>query len=62
MIAEKDGKLTVICPICSIDAVLGDASVRISATLLEAMHQYFFKTLDFPSHHLSSKNSLSDAS
>jgi hypothetical protein len=44
MIAEKDGKLTASCPICSIDAVLGDASVELTAEMLEAMHQYFFKT------------------
>ena len=44
MIEEKDGKLTTICPICSIDAVLGDASVELTAEMLEAMNHYFFQT------------------
>lgn len=44
MITEKDGILTASCPICSIDAVLGDASVAISAKLFEAMNEYCFRT------------------
>ena len=44
MIEERDGMLTAICPICSIDAVLGDASVTISAELLGSMHKLFFQT------------------
>ena len=44
MIEEKDGKLTAICPICSIDAVLGDASVELTAELLGAMRKLFFET------------------
>jgi hypothetical protein len=44
MIAEKDGKLTASCPICSIDAVLGDASVELTAEMLEAMRKLFFET------------------
>ena len=42
MVVEKDGVKTVICPICGIDAVLGDASVEITAELLEAMNEYYF--------------------
>ncbi|MBV5300186.1 MAG: hypothetical protein J0649_00155 [Methylococcales bacterium] len=44
MITENDGMLTATCPICSIDAVLGDSSVAISAKLLEAMNHFFFQT------------------
>jgi hypothetical protein len=44
MIEEKDGKLTGICPKCSIDAVLGDASVELTEEMLEAMHKLFFQT------------------
>ena len=42
MMVEKDGFKTAICPICGIDSVLGDASVEISAELLEAMNSHFF--------------------
>ena len=42
MIFEKDGFITAICPICGIDSVLGDASVEITAELLEALNQYYF--------------------
>ena len=42
MMVEKDGSRTAICPICGIDAVLGDASVEITAELLEAMNEYYF--------------------
>jgi len=42
MMVEKDGFKTVICPICGIDAVLGDASVEVSAELLESMNEYYF--------------------
>jgi hypothetical protein len=42
MVVEKDGVKTVICPICGIDAVLGDASVEITAELLETMNEYYF--------------------
>ena len=41
-IIEKDGSRTAICPICGIDSVLGDASVEISAELLEALNEYYF--------------------
>ena len=41
-VVEKDGVKTVICPICGIDSVLGDASVGISAEILEAMNEYYF--------------------
>jgi hypothetical protein len=44
MIEERDGMLTAICPICSIDAVLGDTSVELTAELLEVMHKLFFET------------------
>ena len=42
MMVEKDGSRTAICPICGIDAVLGDASVEISAELIESMNEYYF--------------------
>ena len=42
LIIEKDGFRTAICPICGIDAVLGDASVEITAELLEAMNSHYF--------------------
>lgn len=42
MMVEKDGIKTAICPICGIDAVLGDASVEITAELLEALNEYYF--------------------
>ena len=42
LIIEKDGHRTAICPICGIDSVLGDASVEITAELLEALNQYYF--------------------
>ena len=42
MMVEKDGFKTVICPICGIDAVLGDASVEVSAELLEALNGLYF--------------------
>ena len=42
MMVEKDGFRTAICPICGIDAVLGDASVEITAELLESMNEYYF--------------------
>jgi hypothetical protein len=42
MVVEKDGFKTAICPICGIDAVLGDASVEIIAELLEAMNEHYF--------------------
>ena len=42
MVVEKDGFKTAICPICGIDAVLGDASVEITAELLEALNEYYF--------------------
>ena len=42
LIIEKDGHRTAICPICGIDSVLGDASVEITAELLEAMNEYYF--------------------
>jgi hypothetical protein len=42
MMVEKDGFRTAICPICGIDSVLGDASVEITAELLEAMNEYYF--------------------
>jgi hypothetical protein len=45
MIEENDGMLTAICPICSIDAVLGDASVELTAEMLGAMRKLFFETL-----------------
>ena len=42
MMVEKDGCKTAICPICGIDSVLGDASVEITAELLETMNEYYF--------------------
>ena len=42
MMVEKDGCKTAICPICGIDSVLGDASVEISAEILEMMNEYYF--------------------
>jgi hypothetical protein len=40
---HPDG-VTAICPYCSIDSVLGDASgFDITAAFLEAMHQRWFK-------------------
>jgi hypothetical protein len=42
MMVEKDGVKTAICPICGIDSVLGDASVEITAEILEAMNEYYF--------------------
>jgi hypothetical protein len=42
MMVEKDGFRTAICPICGIDAVLGDASVEITAELLEALNEHYF--------------------
>ena len=42
LIIEKDGFRTAICPICGIDSVLGDASVEITAELLEALNEYYF--------------------
>ena len=41
-VVEKDGFKTAICPICGIDSVLGDASVEISAELIESMNEYYF--------------------
>jgi hypothetical protein len=42
MVVEKDGFRTAICPICGIDSVLGDASVEVSAELLESMNSHYF--------------------
>ena len=42
MVVENDGFKTAICPICGIDAVLGDASVEITAELLEEMNSHYF--------------------
>ena len=42
MVVEKDGFKTAICPICGIDSVLGDASVEVSAELLEALNANYF--------------------
>ncbi|MCX7104724.1 MAG: hypothetical protein NTU70_05545 [Methylococcales bacterium] len=42
MTVEKDGCKTAVCPICGIDAVLGDASVEITAELIESMNEYYF--------------------
>ena len=42
MVVEKDSFKTAICPICGIDAVLGDASVEITAELLEEMNSHYF--------------------
>ena len=41
-IIEKDGSRTEICPICGIDSVLGDASVEITAEILEALNGLYF--------------------
>ena len=41
-VVEKDGVKTVICPICGIDSVLGDASVEITAEILEVLNEHFF--------------------
>ena len=42
MVVEKDCSRTAICPICGIDAVLGDASVEITAEILEVLNEHFF--------------------
>ena len=42
MVVEKDGFKTAICPICGIDSVIGDASVEISAEILEALNGLYF--------------------
>ena len=42
MMVEKDGFKTAICPICGIDSVLGDASVEITAEILEALNEHYF--------------------
>ena len=42
MVVEKDGFRTAICPICGIDSVLGDASVEISAEILESLNGLYF--------------------
>ena len=42
MVVEKDGFRTAICPICGIDAVIGDASVEITAEILESLNEYYF--------------------
>ena len=42
MVVEKDGVKTAICPICGIDSVLGDASVEITAEILEALNGLYF--------------------
>ena len=42
MVVEKDGFKTAICPICGIDSVLGDASVEITAEILEALNGLYF--------------------
>ena len=42
MVVEKDGFKTAICPICGIDSVIGDASVEVSAELLEALNGLYF--------------------
>ena len=41
-IIEKDGSRTEICPICGIDSVLGDASVEITAEILESLNGLYF--------------------
>ena len=43
-VVEKDGFKTAICPICGIDAVLGDASVEITTELLDALNKHYYKT------------------
>ena len=42
LIIEKDGFKTAICPICGIDSVIGDASVEITAEILEALNGLYF--------------------
>ena len=42
MVVEKDGFKTAICPICGIDSVLGDASVDITAEILESLNAHYF--------------------
>ena len=42
MMVEKDGFKTAICPICGIDSVIGDASVEITAEILEALNGLYF--------------------
>ena len=42
MMVEKDGVKTVICPICGIDSVIGNASLEITAEILEALNEHFF--------------------
>ena len=42
MMVEKDGFKTAICPVCGIDAVLGDASVEITAEILESLNAHYF--------------------
>jgi hypothetical protein len=42
MVVEKDGVKTVICPICGIDSVIGNASLEITAEILEALNEHFF--------------------
>ena len=39
---NEDFARTAICPICGIDSVLGDASVEITAELLETMNSHYF--------------------
>ncbi len=39
---NEDFARTAICPICGIDVVLGDASVEVSAELLEALNEHYF--------------------
>ena len=42
MMVEKDGCKTAICPICGIDSVIGDASVEITAEILESLNEHYF--------------------
>ena len=42
MVVEKDGFKTAICPICGIDSVIGDASVEITAEILESLNEHYF--------------------
>ena len=42
MMVEKDGFKTAICPICGIDSVIGDASVEITAEILESLNEHYF--------------------
>jgi hypothetical protein len=37
-----DGGETAMCPYCSIDSVIGNDTIDISAEMLEDMHQYWF--------------------